>query len=481
MSQAKNIVEDLENQRLKLEESIANFQKSIYHWRTWEAEYDGLKEEIAELPEDCTHKDIIETASQLGGPVVTKDEIRAFTGEKQGVQRSKQQVEDAVQRRIDYVRENLRVLEKRLESSQLQLDSVIEKQTVTLSKDDDNEGPITDIVEELDDEGNVISSKTKTPEDDAPKILAALKEAGVDKILEERREKRRQEAQKPQQGGGQPSVDEQSGEKKGQPKDSTSDMNGGIAGGEKPSNALQEKSKEHDSSTHDATNRSEPQSTNKDDEAFQKKLEERRETPSAGPVQGQPSASAKEQDKQDANMPDIDESPEEAALRAEILRYGMEEVGAVVAELELDEDGSEVSLDGDYDDDYYVSEDEEEDEYGRSTRKMITDDYHAQMLELEKRLNSKDVRNIGPDPAVLKAMESEKAKADEMTKVKDVSEAPSAGQDQSLEKKQKKKKKVAFADDLDIAPDAEPQQEAPAAVHEVKQPEVQVLREDIIE
>lgn len=51
-------LDQLESQRLQLEESVAKLRKSLQHWRTWDAEYEGLKEELqtagnVESEEDC--------------------------------------------------------------------------------------------------------------------------------------------------------------------------------------------------------------------------------------------------------------------------------------------------------------------------------------------------------------------------------------------------------------------------------------------
>ncbi|KAK5015784.1 hypothetical protein LTR16_012852, partial [Cryomyces antarcticus] len=77
-----------------------------------------------------------------------------------------------------------------------------------------------------------------------------------------------------------------------------------------------------------------------------------------------------------------------------MLAYGLNEVGAVVAELDLEEfsDDPEDDFDdedtGDYD-----SSVEEEDQYGRSTGKLVDEGYRKEMLELEKRLNARMVEN----------------------------------------------------------------------------------------
>lgn len=100
-------------------------------------------------------------------------------------------------------------------------------------------------------------------------------------------------------------------------------------------------------------------------------------------------------------IPD-DESPEDARLRREMLQYSLNEVGSVVAELDLDETYS------DDDDDYDFGEDaedydasdisEEEDEYGRSIRKGVSKSYRQQMLDLEEKLSARMIENLGPSP-----------------------------------------------------------------------------------
>jgi unconventional prefoldin RPB5 interactor 1 len=92
----------------------------------------------------------------------------------------------------------------------------------------------------------------------------------------------------------------------------------------------------------------------------------------------------------------IDESPEDATVRRQMLQYGMQEVGAIVAEMDIDDSDSYTS---------YSETDgsEEEDQFGRTNSRMMTDDYREQMLELERKLNAKSLINIGPNPDATKA------------------------------------------------------------------------------
>jgi unconventional prefoldin RPB5 interactor 1 len=98
---------------------------------------------------------------------------------------------------------------------------------------------------------------------------------------------------------------------------------------------------------------------------------------------------AKEQENISNGNPIIpeDEDPDDAALRQQMLQYSMGEVGAVVAELELDEVDSDDDSGFDYgDDDFDDGEEEAEDKYGRSTGRVVTDKYRQRMLELEQKL-----------------------------------------------------------------------------------------------
>lgn len=51
-------LDQLETRRLELETNVAKLRKSLQYWRTWDAEYEGLKEELTQgvnpqSKEDC--------------------------------------------------------------------------------------------------------------------------------------------------------------------------------------------------------------------------------------------------------------------------------------------------------------------------------------------------------------------------------------------------------------------------------------------
>lgn len=90
------------------------------------------------------------------------------------------------------------------------------------------------------------------------------------------------------------------------------------------------------------------------------------------------------------------ESPEDAAMRRQMIQYNMGEVGAIVAELDLDEDGASYSDNGSDMDDYDTSSvEEDEDQFGRTKQRVLSNDYLTEMRTLEQRL-----KNVGPDAAI---------------------------------------------------------------------------------
>ena len=101
------------------------------------------------------------------------------------------------------------------------------------------------------------------------------------------------------------------------------------------------------------------------------------------------------------------ESPEDAALRSQMLKYDMDQVGSIVAEIDLDDTNSEGSYsngeDGNEDDALCEEtgtpeeeEDDEEDEHGRSMKKMLSDQYVHEMEALQKQLRATSMKNVGP-------------------------------------------------------------------------------------
>ncbi|EFQ99690.1 hypothetical protein MGYG_02703 [Nannizzia gypsea CBS 118893] len=418
----------LEQKRLELEKQITDLRTSIYHWKLWNAEYDGLKEEILSLPEDSSREHILEVGRTFEGSEVTEKEVRALLGEGSSgptISRSPQQIARAIDRRIDYVLENIKALEKRAVSLEDQLSSLFLEQP---DNGLNEEGlPITDIVEELDEDGNVISSSTTMPGKETNELLDVLKKAGLE--VPNGKPKKEKGTSEVKVTDSSPSVPSMNNNSEEPPVPDTSGRSSIQVSEAEVKTRAQGKTK-----TPEVEN-----SVDKKSNAISSPAVAPIATSETRPLELEvPAADAEEKDLS-VNAEVEGDTLEDAALRREMLQYGLEEVGAIVAELELDEDGSEFSIDDeDYDLDDQDSEDE--DEYGRTRSRVLDDDYIKQMRELEKKLNAKSLQNIGPDASILPS--------DVQTQVE---QAPSA-----MKKGPAKKKTVAFATELDIAPEPSP-------------------------
>ncbi|KAL0935023.1 uncharacterized protein CTRU02_209614 [Colletotrichum truncatum] len=353
---------DLEKHRLQLEDNIAKLQKALQHWRQWDAEYESLKEEIESVPQPASQPDLARIRRDFEGEVVDKKEINDLFGRID--LKPADQIVNLLTRRIDYVSKNIETLEKQLESAEKKhaAASIVSNPDVR----DEDGLPITEIIEELDEEGNIISTRLQRPGDSSGQIREILEKAGVKDIPEA----------KPQGSTTTEAIVEDVTDEPADVPVTT------------PS------TEEHAS----VVERVQPQEKVDDTVAVKKTVSFAEDTKAPSQPQISRNAqrveeimkTAREQEEISRQAPVLpeDESEEDALLRREMLKYGMEEVGAVVAELTLEE-GS-----GDDDDDWEyeysdLDEDEEEDKYGRSTTSVLDDGYHQRMVELEKRLGVK--------------------------------------------------------------------------------------------
>ncbi|KAJ6080196.1 hypothetical protein N7467_009949 [Penicillium canescens] len=405
----------LEEQRLALENNILQLQKSLYHWRTWEAEYDGLREEIGNLDDGASTDSFLNVALEFGGTLVDEKEMQAILG-SQGVMRSRGQVIDLLGRRIDYVKQNVATMEKRLRKAEDELSALCAKDQPL---QDGAEFPMQEIMEELDEDGNVVSSSINTPGNQASELLDVLKKAGVKDIPDAEESKT---AATPAEAT---------------PEDAVGEPRNSMAAGQQ------------DDSPSGQSAALESNDISRED------LDLKRPVSVVTP-----------EDRQQPPVTDVNETAEDARLRREMLQYGIDEVGAIVAELEMDESGSDVSFEEDYDYDY--DEEENEDEYGRS-HTALPADYHQQMRELEAKLNARGLMNMGKDTQTFP--EEVQQEIENPTVV--------GTETESTSKEKKPKKRVAFADDLDIAPAPEPQAAAEKSLPPQEEPKV--LADSIVE
>ncbi|CAD0088029.1 unnamed protein product, partial [Aureobasidium vineae] len=156
-----------------MEENVAKLRKSLQHWRTWDAEYEGLKEELSsgvnvQYEKDCTKNFIL-----------TIPEIFDLFGIGKGPIRHPIEVSRLVDRRLDYVQQNVSTISKQVEKTESQLSEVLEE--MDRENDDTQEPglPMTEIIEELDEDGNIISSKVTQPEHQTAQIIETLRKAGL--------------------------------------------------------------------------------------------------------------------------------------------------------------------------------------------------------------------------------------------------------------------------------------------------------------
>lgn len=427
-------LDDVEKHRLLLEDNMNQLRKALQHWQTWDAEYEALKEEVEAIPDEQAHEHehLREVHDTFEGELLVGKELDEIFGQQQ---RSKLSIINVLDRRIDYVSKNVQSLRAQVEAAEDKYDTAA---LLAQSNAADEDGPpITDIIEELDEDDNVVSYRLHNPGAALPQIKDALEKAGVDGLRGDT--------------------------KKEEPQSRIVEEVDDSPAGDAP-NVVAPATKQPESSTSAAPKKSVAftPDTKVDDEPVPvmsrqaKRIEQIMKT-------------AKEQEKQAAEPPVIpdDEDADDAELRRQMLKYGMGEVGAVVAELQLeDEDDDE----GYHDDMWYDEEemddddDDDEDKYGRSTGRIVTDSYKHRMLELEQQLGIKS--RFTSEDAQQDADSDSDSNEEGIGRVvigagpsTASSKAPAAlsksiVKDKSLDKSDGKKG-VRFAQELDIAPEKE--------------------------
>jgi unconventional prefoldin RPB5 interactor 1 len=146
-------------------------------------------------------------------------------------------------------------------------------------------------------------------------------------------------------------------------------------------------------------------------------------------------------------LSDDDESIDDAAPSTGVIRQNLNDLGPVVAELDLEEEEDEEEWSEDDDDDAF-----EENEYGMNNiRDQMEEEYIREMEALAKKHGMK---NIGPNPTVLQEYVPKsvlsKPKSGTLTTTENQIPIPSLTRDE--DSKPKKAKGVRFAENLDISP-----------------------------
>lgn len=380
--------------------------------------------------------------------------IKELVGYGKPTERSSKMVVDMISRRLDYVRQNGQIAQKQLDAA----DKKLKAASILLLPDlDDEEGlPLTDIQEELDEEGNVISSTLLHPSKAAPDILNTLRKAGITDLDKEDRAEKNTPKDLTNEG-----VDVDLSKKS-----EAMDLEGKTPTSPDASSSSQKATKEDPPPSRkkfvafSPDTKPEAQTTSKNAKLISEGFND--DLAAFTFNSGSKIIELDDNDDELAQYPIIpkDESPEDAALRREMLQYGLSEVGSVVAEIDLDEGNSEYSgSEDDYDGEYPDTDDEEEDKFGRTTRKVITDDYKLEMLELEKRLNARMLENLGPrpegNPLAKHAEDVRRLRIQEEKSTTEPTIEPARTNEDLGPMPDAIKKGVRFVDKLDIAPKSE--------------------------
>lgn len=473
MASVKDHFLDLERHRRQLEENVEKLRKAITHWRMCDADYEELKEEVEAISGPADRADLDRICDEFEGQVIATKEVKEIFGEQ--TVKPKAQIVNILSRRIDYVSKNVETLEKQLQAAE----EKYEKANIVVNPDvmDEDSGlPITDIIEELDDDNNITSSRLQRPGDSTSAIREALEKAGV-KDLPETNEQVQADVEELSDDEDTPMKDEhdervEEAQNQSRPESETAPTAMDIDSADPP--AKKGVSFAEDTKPGHELNGRDPRFRTRDHLDQIMKEAKEQEAPLSNPV-----------------IPE-GESDDDAELRREMLRYGMTEIAPIVAELEIDEgtgsefDEEEYSLDEDdgFDDD---DDSEDEDEHGRTKSRVVDDKYRNRMQELEARLGIKSSREI-EEEAEAKAAGSIPEEGIARIAIQPAASSPPAPTNQPAKSSMKggseaepkpARKGVKFANALDIAPKTEVET-APAPV-EPSEPYVDPMRSTIVE
>ena len=145
----------VEEARQSLEDKISKLRNSLAQWRTREAEYEAFKEELVSLNPNATAEDIIGVGTSFGGDIINEREIKDLVGyDRAATRRTKSQVQDSLSKRVDVARNNADTLQRQIDRAEAELE-----QPLDAAADTEDGQPVMEIYEELDEVGNVLSSR----------------------------------------------------------------------------------------------------------------------------------------------------------------------------------------------------------------------------------------------------------------------------------------------------------------------------------
>lgn len=495
---------ELDRQRQRLEENVEKLRKSIKVWQTWEAEYEGLKEELQGLGGDASSSALEDAGKQFDGELLNPKEVNLLLRDDKKQPRTNQQVIGLLSRRMEYVQSNIKSLRGSLTAAE---DRLTASQALSAAQQKDEEGyPLMEIQEKLDEDDNVVSSSITPASEAAPQIVEALRKAGVPGLQARKKDGVIEVTSEPKASDGEilkevekvPSALKQASHSRPRPSTnqqtspstSESDTRGSdgkaerrrksvtFADGTKsapptptqpqPARDVQAAKVASTARRIKAEVRGSIDALKKvhaaghiDEEIFDRFRKEYVErlhnlppTTSKQPSV-QPAASNSQQHnsaekisttgKFDPLIPS-NESPEDAVLRQEMIRYNMDEVGTVVAEMDLFAENQSHSTSPEYsteDGEYRGSSDEDENDWGLGTGRAFTSSYIKEMQALEQKLENVSEQTAHPKASVegLLQAEDELLMGPDGNPVRQISGYASTA---------KEKKAVRFAQDLNL-------------------------------
>ena len=471
MAEAKDSFATLERHIELLEENVEKLSNALNHWRQWQYEYESLREDVKELPQSPSRDELAKTREEFVGQLVKEKELVEIFGKDDS--KKPDQIKSILANRLDYVTKSVETLEKQLEAAENKLAAATVVSNPDAATDEDGL-PIMEIMEELDDDDNVISYNLRAPGDSQSKLVETLEKMGIkeddlpkgdversDKATINGATSATKEAE--MENPPQPAISKQaSTARKASPQEASDSKS--SARPPSPAKEPETPSKKSVSFAEDTKSGDEDGPEEKESETSKRLMEIlRKARDEQGPIE-------------DPVMP-ADESPEDAALREDMIRYNKEtmefEMAPIVAELNLEED-SGVDTD-DYSDFYDEGEDDDdddEDQWGRSTKPVVDDEWKRQMLELKERLTK---QSFGAEKADADEEDDDQGEGIGRITIKNRS-APSAEQPTDG------KKGVRFAPALDIAEEpASSPATAPDRAAPVPKPVVEPLSDVVME
>ena len=437
------VLEKIEQQRSELEANIAQLKKSLRYWQTLEIEYEGLKEELYLLNPDATPDDCLRAARDFGPVLVNEAELKSLIQDpaRQGLP---QQIAELFAKRLDYVSRNVATVRRQLNEAGKKRNAILLAEDKTYRE---NAGmPLTEITEELDEDGGIVSSRLETRDSVVPQLAEALKKAGVKNVVDSKG-----------------TVSD----------DSLVDQSDSAITERKPGRWKQDSPQQESS----ASSRTSDVSHGPEDEAA---VQAKRKVPTVAESDALASGIAKNSDPSQRDsehnkyvVTNPHDTEDDAALRQEMIEYNLNEIGTIVAELDLAEDAAEFSYDegessemfGETDDDDHYNtsdeqEEESEDERGMIKSPMITQSYRRKMEELQKKHGIEGLQNLGPSPEFAAAINEQLGRPPAAEAARNAAIARSLNSEKTSRncttpvgpavEGKTRKKKVSFARDLDI-------------------------------